>query len=251
LDIANRQQVAQVIGQLRPSAIVNCAAYTAVDRAEQNQDRCYAINATAVEHLAQAADHTGATLVQISSDYVFGGNAERTAPYTETDSPAPQGVYARSKLLGEQAAAACRRHIVVRTCGLYGERAKPTQANFVDTMLRLAGERPSLRVVGDQRCTPSYVCDVAEAIVLLIDQQVDGLFHVVNQGETTWYQFALRIFALAKLDIQVLQITTEEYGALAPRPRYSVLSTEKYQTLGGPKLRGWEVALADYLSKRR
>jgi dTDP-4-dehydrorhamnose reductase len=249
LDITDEQQVARFFEQTKPAALINCAAYTAVDRAEQEPDLCYAINARAVEELAQAANRAAANLVQISSDYVFAGDASRTSPISEDETPNPVGVYARSKVLGEEAARTCRRHIIVRTCGLYGRRIKPTQSNFVDTMLRLARERRTLRVVGDQHCTPSSVQDVTKAVLLLVDREAEGTFHVVNQGHTTWYDFARKIFELCDLDIEVERISTEQYGAPAPRPRYSVLSTQKFKDFAGEALPKWEDALERYLAQ--
>jgi dTDP-4-dehydrorhamnose reductase len=249
LDITLSGDVHALFDRLRPSMVINCAAYTAVDRAEQDQEHCYAINALAVETLAQACDRCGAMLVQISSDYVFGSDSDRSTPWEETDRPDPQGVYARSKLLGEQAAQTCRRHLVVRTCGLYGTRLKPAQSNFVDTMLRLGAERRKLRVVGDQHCTPTSVSDVAEAILTLVQSEAQGIFHVVNQGQTTWYDFAKTIFGLRRLDVDLERITSAEYGAPAPRPRYSVLSTAKYQALAGQGLPTWEDALRRHLDQ--
>jgi dTDP-4-dehydrorhamnose reductase len=249
LNITDKAQIEALIERAQPSAVINCAAYTAVDRAEQEPDWCYAVNATAVELLAKEADRAGATLIQISSDYVFGGDASRTQPYVEADTPAPQGIYAKSKLLGEQAAQTCERHLIVRTCGLYGRRTKSTQSNFVDTMLRLGAERPKLRVVGDQRCTPSLVSDVAGAILKLLERQAQGTFHVVNEGQTTWYDFAKKIFALRGLSVEIERISTENYGAPAPRPRYSLLSTAKYRALTGQSLPSWEEALARYLNE--
>jgi dTDP-4-dehydrorhamnose reductase len=249
LDITSPADVDALFDRVQPSVVINCAAYTAVDRAEQDQERCYAINARAVESLARAADRNGAVLVQISSDYVFDGKPERRTPYSESDRPEPQGVYARSKFLGEQAAETCRRHLVVRTCGLYGPRTKPTQSNFVDTMLRLGAERRKVRVVSDQHCTPSSVSDVVAAILALVEREAQGIFHVVNQGQTTWYDFAKAIFALRGLDVNVERITSAEYGAPAPRPEYSVLSTAKYEALVGQALPSWEDGVSRYLGQ--
>jgi dTDP-4-dehydrorhamnose reductase len=233
---------------LRPTAVINAAGYTQVDRAEESQRECVRINAEAVEQLAAVCRTLDCPLVQVSTDYVFGADQERRRPYREDDPPGPQGVYAQSKLAGEQAAASWEKHVIVRTCGLYGRRPKRTQANFVDTMLRLGRERDRLRVVNDQHCTPSYVRDVARAILFLVERGHYGLFHVVNSGSTTWYDFAREIFHQAGIATPIEPITTAEYGAKAPRPAYSVLDMAKYHSLGGPPLPTWQSALADYLS---
>lgn len=248
LDITDQRQVAAVLDELRPNVVINTAAYTAVDRAEQEPAACEAINAAAVGHLALACRRLQATLVQISTDYIFGGEPARQTPYREEDSPAPQSVYARTKLAGEQTAALAGKHLIVRTCGLYG--LSPQRSNFVETMLRLAQRGQKLRVVNDQRCTPSYVRDVARGIKFLIDSGATGIYHVVNAGETTWYDFACEIFRAARVDIAVEAISSAQYGAAAARPAYSVLATDKYRTLGGPPLPDWREALADYLQAR-
>jgi dTDP-4-dehydrorhamnose reductase len=191
------------------------------------------------------------TLVQISTDYVFGADHQRRTPYMENDQPGPLGVYARSKLAGELAAASWKRHLIVRTCGLYGRCPKPTQSNFVDTILRLGGQRERLRVVDDQCCTPSYVRDIARAIVFLIRGSQHGTFHVVNSGCTTWYGCACEILRYAGITTPIEPITTAAYGAPAKRPAYSVLDTTKYEALGGPRLPPWQAALRRYLRSPR
>jgi dTDP-4-dehydrorhamnose reductase len=248
LDVTDVDQVRSMLDQLRPAAIINCAAYTNVDLAETQPDLCWAINAHAVAKLAGECERTGATLVQVSTDYVFGADSLRTTPYSENDRPGPQSVYAQSKLEGEQNAALCQRHFVVRTCGLFGLTAR--RSNFVETMLRLANEGSLLRVVNDQKCTPSYASHLAAAVLFLLQTAEYGAYHIVNQGETTWFTFACEILRQAGIDIDVEPITTEQLGAPAPRPRYSVLDTGKYQALGGPELPRWEVALAEYLAGR-
>jgi dTDP-4-dehydrorhamnose reductase len=250
-DLSDSSALRDVLLRLRPSAVINAAGYTQVDRAEENEQECFRINADAVEHLAAICREMNCPLVQVSTDYVFGADQDRHRPYREDDPPGPQGAYARSKLSGEHAAANGEKHTIVRTCGLYGPRRKPTQANFVDTMLRLGRERDRMRVVNDQHCTPSYVRDVARAILFLVKNRHYGLFHVVNSGSTTWYDFAREIFRLAGIATPVEPISTAEYGAKAPRPAYSVLDTAKYHSLGGPPMPAWQLALAEYLSTKQ
>ena len=245
-DLLDPSQVADVLRHLRPAAVINTAAYTAVDRAEQEPSLCQAINADAVGTLANLCRELDCLLVQVSTDYVFGADARQT-PYAETDVPAPINVYGHSKLGGERLATSWQKHLIVRTCGLYGRRGKPTQFNFVDTMLRLVRERDRLRIVDDQHCTPSYVVHVARAIVHLVESGAIGTYHVVNDGETTWHDFAAEIFRLAKLSPKVDRISTAAYAATAARPLYSVLNNSKYRALGGPALPHWKTALAEYL----
>lgn len=248
LDITDRQQVWEVVQKLRPSAVVNCAAYIKVDLAEEQAEHCERVNALAVEHLADACRQANSVLVQVSTDYVFGGDVHRSLPYRETDPPNPQSVYACTKLRGEQFAGNCPRHFVVRTCGLYG--MTPERRNFVETMLRLGKERKSVRVVGDQHCTPTHVAEVARTILFLLSTEAYGIYHVVNAGATTWSEFAREIFRLAKVVTTVDEISTEEFGAVAPRPRYSVLSTSKLESLRGDSLPNWQTALQSYLASR-
>jgi len=245
LDIAQPEMIRACLCRLRPAAVVNCAAYTLVDRAEDEPAVCQRINADAVGDLADVCRQLDCPLVQISTDYVFGADAQRRTPYREQDPPGPQGVYARSKLAGEQQAARWPRHLVIRTCGLYG--ASPRGNNFVETMLRLGRERDRLRVVHDQHCTPSFVAHVARATLFLLRSAQVGTWHVVNAGQATWCEFAGEIFRQAGMRVAVEPITTEQFGARAARPRYSVLDTARYQALGGPELPDWRQALAEYL----
>lgn len=248
-DLTNRQLVLSQLDAIRPRAVINAAAYTRVDQAEREPDLCRAVNATGVAHLAEACRRLDAVLVQISTDYVFGGDPLRRVPYEETDSPCPQGVYARTKLDGEGSAAGWEKHFVLRTCGLYGKPGPRSPGNFVQTMLRLAGERDRLRVVDDQHCTPSYVVHVARAIRFLLTTDAYGTYHLVNSGETTWCRFAQAIFAISGANVTLEPITTAEYPLPAPRPAYSVLSTAKYHALPGRiAMPDWREALSEYLA---
>jgi len=246
-DLTDQGQVRAWVDEQRPEVLINCAAYTIVDRAESEPEACHAVNAAAVENLAQACRTHGVLLVQLSTDYVFGGDGSRTVPYTELDQPAPLSVYGQSKVESERFAARCPRHIIVRTCGLYGGASG--SASFVTTMLRFAARQSVLRVVDDQRCCPSDVRDVARAILFLLGQSQYGTYHIVNTGSVTWHGFAAELFRLARIDVQLDAITSAQYGAAAARPAYSVLDTAKYQGLGGPRLPSWQDALADYLRR--
>lgn len=249
-DVTDRTGVLATLADLRPEAVINTAAYTRVDQAEREPELCRAVNAAAVGYLAEACRQLACPLVQISTDYVFGGDASRRTPYLESDVPCPQSVYARTKLEGEKRAAEWERHLIVRTCGLYGSLGPRSAGNFVATMLRLGREKRHLRVVADQWCTPSYVPHVARAIVFLLDRRQVGLYHVVNTGQTTWYDFAKEVFRQVGLAVEVERITTAQYGALAARPAYSVLDTAKYHSLPEcPAMPPWQDALSEYLER--
>ncbi|MEN6405070.1 MAG: dTDP-4-dehydrorhamnose reductase [Thermoguttaceae bacterium] len=254
LDLTDSQAVVERMLALRPEAILHCAAYTQVDKAESEPDRCRAVNAGAVASLVEACRSLDCPLLQISTDYVFGADRRPTRPWREDEPTSPQGVYARTKLEGERIAASYPKHWVVRTCGLY---ARPTDAravNFVRTMLRLGRERRELAIVADQHCTPTYVPHLARAVLFLTGVEGGGpapwgTYHVTNAGETTWRDFAAEIFRRAKLPVTIRPITTAEYGAPAARPSYSVLDTTAYARLGGPSMPDWRDALADYFQE--
>ncbi len=252
LDITDHDAVLRVLLAARPAAIVNCAAYTNVDRAEAEPDVCFAVNATAVAHLAEAAAELDCPLVQVSTDYVFGNTpGDNPPPWRETDVPAPRGVYAESKRAGELAALRAPKHLVVRTCGLYGHTTLVDQArNFVEAILRKAERGESLRVVDDQVCSPSYARDVAEAICWLLDVEITGIIHVTNAGATNWYEFAREILALRGLSVPIEAISTAEYNAPAPRPAYSVLDGARYASLRGAAMPRIHAALRAYLTWR-
>ena len=249
LDICDNDQVQEVIGAARPDVVINTAAFVRVDDAEGEIARSFAVNAGGAGQVAQACADSGATLVQISTDYVYGGQRERE-PLTEAVAPAPLNVYGASKLGGEYAVRAlCPRHYVIRSCGLYGVAGvRSRNGNFVQTMLRLARAGRSIAVVNDQHCTPTGTADLAQAVRHLLTAHAPcGLYHVTNAGETTWYEFAQRIFVLAGLSPALAPISTAAFGARAQRPPYSVLSSERYAQATGSALPPWEDALERYL----
>ncbi len=249
LDLTCRDTLLRTLVPLRPSVVINTAAFTQVDAAEQNRDLCYAVNAHGVSHLVEACQETGSTLVQISTDYVFGGDEARREPYRETDLPAPINVYGESKLQSERLAASWNDHLIIRTCGLYGALGRRSGGNIVHTLLQLGRTRDSLRIVDDQECTPSYVPHVAAAIRSLVAKQATGLYHVVNTGSTTWYAFAAELFRLAAIDVRLEPISSEEYGAPARRPRFSVLETDTYHAVEHvPRMCSFQCALREFLA---
>jgi dTDP-4-dehydrorhamnose reductase len=231
--------------------VINTAAYNLVDKAEAEPERAFAINEIGVRNLATHCARHGLKLIHFSTDYVLGGDPARPTPLDETAEPRPVSVYARSKLAGEEAIRdACRDHLIIRTCGLYGLAATKAKGNLIETMLRLGHSRPELSVVDDQHCTPSYTVDVAHATVDLIKAGASDTVHVTNSGGTTWCQLAREVFRLEKLNVSVRPITTAEFGAKAQRPAYSVLNCAKLQSLIGRRLPPWEDAVARYLASR-
>lgn len=254
-DLADAASIRRLI-DLRPAAVINAAAYTQVDKAEQEIELCRRINATAVGELAQLCAELDCPLVQVSTDYVFAGISGRTTPFGESDQTAPLGIYATTKHEGEQQAARHAKHWIVRTCGLHAAASADRKfTNFMATMLRVGRERDRLRIVDDQRCTPSFVPHVARAILFLLRQSPDqlrtsgyGLYHLTNSGDCTWYEFATEIFKQAGIEIALDRISTAEYGAAAPRPSYSVLDLAKYLALGGPELPDWREGIRAHLA---
>jgi dTDP-4-dehydrorhamnose reductase len=251
-DITDSAKMRESLAELRPDFVVNCAAYNFVDRAETERDAAFAVNAWAVHALATICGDLDCCLVHFSTDYVFGLDDTRRTPLTESDSPGPVSVYGLSKLAGEYLIRAkCPKHFVIRTCGLYGLWGSGGKGgNFVETMLRLAGQGKPVRVVNDQRCTPSFTVDVASAAAALIETGHYGLYHITNAGDCTWFELARKIFRLAGKDPELIPITSAEFGAAARRPPYSVLSNEKLTGVGVALPRRWQDAIATYLQER-
>ncbi|HID24816.1 MAG TPA: NAD(P)-dependent oxidoreductase, partial [Planctomycetaceae bacterium] len=206
-----------------------------------------------VRNLAVVCADRAVPLVHVSTDHVFGIDRNRSTPYRESDAPGPVSVYGVSKLAGEYfVRSVCERHFVVRTCGLYGKagRSGRGKGNFVETMLRLGRERPEVRVVDDQRCTPTATVDLAGAILRLVQTDAYGLYHVTNAGEATWFEFATEIFRQAGIKTRVVPVRSDEFGTKARRPAYSALDCRKLEGVTGLKLRPWRDALCDYLGWR-
>ena len=253
-DITDRTQVLDRLTSLRPEVIINCAAFTQVDRCETEEALASRVNGEAVGFLAEGAKAVDATLVHISTDYVFSG--EQTRPYREDDPTGPQSAYGRSKLLGEQAllASGLEKYFIVRTSWLYG----PGGNNFVETIIRLAKEREELRVVADQVGSPTYTADLAEAIFALLGlaDQPYGLIHFANEGECSWHEFAVEIVAMARrcgepiVSRSIQPIATDEYPLPAKRPGYSVLSKGKYRQMTGAAIPHWKESLVRYFDER-
>ncbi len=242
LDITNGGDVARFVDDARPDVIVNCAAYTKVDLAETEESLANAINGSAVEFLAAAADRTGAHLVQISTDFVFDGSSSR--PYDINDATAPLSVYGKSKLIGEHAAA---KHTIVRTSWLFGVHGP----NFVEAIRNQIrkGTNP-LRVVNDQRGRPTYTPHLARAIIRIANLGASGIVHYADDAECTWFDFAAAINEELGATVEIVPVTSDQFPRPAKRPAYSVLSTERYERLTGVKPESWREGLREYLTAR-
>jgi dTDP-4-dehydrorhamnose reductase len=242
LDITNRDAVLEWIRSNSPRAVINCAAFTAVDDCETREDEALAANATAVGHLASACNETEACLIQISTDYVFDGHGTR--PYREDDPVAPAGAYGRTKLRGEELAGTAKNHLIVRTAWLYGHGGR----HFVGAIENQinSGNR-QLRVVADQVGSPTLADDVASAVLDLVSAEATGTVHAVNTGSTSWHGFATEIARLRGAEVEVTPVTTDEFPRPAPRPPYSVLDTSRLKSLIGRSMPSWQDALARYL----
>lgn len=240
LDITDRKAVYQFVEQHAISIVINCAAFTAVDKAEDNAELCDLLNHIAPGYLAEAVASVGGTMIQVSTDYVFDGTACR--PYREDDDTCPNSVYGRTKLAGEESVIRqCAGSMVIRTAWLYSTFGN----NFVKTMMRLGREREQLGVVFDQIGTPTYARDLARVILLAVDRGiVPGVYHFSNEGVTSWYDFTKAIHRLAGIDsCQVSPIHTEDYPVPAPRPHYSVLDKSKIKRTYGIEIPWWEDSL--------
>ncbi len=243
LDVTDAAGLERKFDQERPDVVVNCAAWTDVDGAEEAEEAAGAVNGTGAGNVAAAAATQGAAVVYVSTDYVFDG--AKGSPYVETDQPAPRSAYARGKLAGEEAtAAANKRHFVVRSAGLFGIGGR----NFVETMLRLAEVQNEVLVVRDQVTSPTYTWHLAYGIVRLIEGVEFGIHHMAAGGVCSWYDFAREIFDQAKVECKVLSATTDMLGRPAARPPYSALVSQREHAIELPP---WQDGLAAYLSQRR
>jgi dTDP-4-dehydrorhamnose reductase len=242
LDITDLKAVKDALAALRPDLVVNCAAYTNVDRAESEPQLAMAVNALGPRNLALACSETGTALLHISTDYVFDG--QKPGPYTIWDAPAPLNAYGASKLWGENyVRSLMTRYYVIRTSWLFGPGGK----NFVTTMLELAGRGLPLRVVNDQHGCPTYTADLARACADLVRTGAFGIYHITNQEPTTWYRFAAEIFRNACLDVDLKPIPTKDFPRPAARPANSVLDPYPLKETLGYLLPPWQDALARYL----
>ena len=246
LDITDREAILQFVNENHVDGIVNCAAYTAVDKAESNVELCDLLNRVAPGYLAEAVEQRGGWLIQISTDYVFDGTNH--TPYVESDPVCPNSVYGRTKLAGEQAAQqACSRTMIIRTAWLYSTFGN----NFVKTMIRLGKEKSELGVIFDQIGTPTYARDLAVAIFEAINQGVNpGVYHFSNEGVISWYDFTKAIHRIAGITTcHVRPLHTSEYPTPAARPHYSVLDKTRIEQTYGLEIPYWEESLRECISQ--
>ncbi|MDT8402413.1 MAG: dTDP-4-dehydrorhamnose reductase [Bacteroidales bacterium] len=251
LDITNKIEVKKIIRSIKPHLLINCAAYTAVDRAEKDEENAFAVNATAVKNIIDAAALApGMKLIHISTDFVFNGKSKK--PYDEDDLPLPLSVYGRSKRKGEEYALIYPGSMIIRTSWLYSEYG----GNFVKTILRLAGERDEINVVNDQTGTPTLAADLAAAILNICRQIIfkektflPGIYHYCNEGRCSWYEFACEIKRLKNLEIKLRPVSTPEFPLPAKRPSYSVLSLDKIKNTYDIEIPSWQESLEIFLNR--
>lgn len=250
IELADPASIAKTLEDRRPTHVINCAAYNLVDKAEDEPEAAFRVNAFGVRNLARWCMAQDVVLMHVSTDYVFGLDATRNTPWQECDATGPVSAYGASKLAGENfVRMTCPRHLIVRTCGLYGDRAARGKGNFVETMMRLGKERPELKIVADQRCTPTSTSDLAAALARLIETDEWGVYHATNSGSCSWHEFAQEIFRLARLTARAIPIKAVEYGAKARRPDYSVLDCSRLSAVIGSTMPTWQEALARYIGR--
>ncbi|WP_144461938.1 dTDP-4-dehydrorhamnose reductase [Siminovitchia fortis] len=244
LDITQESDVISFIRKQSPDAIIHCAAYTAVDNAEDDKQTCWDINVKGTINLASAGKEVNAKFMYISSDYVFDGSGE--VPFKESDSTRPIGYYGQTKLEGETAIKQLLDKLfIVRISWVFGINGK----NFVKTMLELSNSRDELNVVGDQVGSPTYTFDLARLLIEMIQTDKYGVYHASNEGFCSWAEFAEEIFRQANKQVKVNPITTEEYPTRAPRPKNSRMSKQKLVDNGFPLLPSWQDAVKRYLNE--
>lgn len=243
LDITDSQKVQKCFTEIKPELIIHSAAFTSVDLCEALRTKALEINGLATDYLVKAADQVGARLFYISSDYVFDG--KKQSPYLVEDKPNPQSIYGISKWFGEQFVLRMEKGTVIRTSWLYGHAGR----NFVKTMLQLAKQNREIKVVNDQIGSPTYVNDLVDTILQLLDKR-NGIYHVSNSGECSWYSFAQAILKEANYNTYLVSpTTTVKYGAPAPRPRYFILSKNALESENVQIPRHWQDALKEFIRK--
>ena len=241
LDITNEDAVKKMIREYRPSVIFHCAAYTAVDKAEEEQEKCYQVNVLGTKYLTEAAKEVGAKIIYISTDYVFDGTKEGI--YQTDDKVNPVNYYGKTKYLGENFVREYDNHIIVRISWVFGINGK----NFIRTMLNLAESHKELNVVCDQIGSPTYTKDLAGLLVNMFLSNVKGLYHVTNEGYCSWYEFAEFIFKESRKKVKVHPILTKDYKTIAKRPLNSKLSKESLDDIGMKRLPEWQDAVKRYI----
>lgn len=245
LDVTQEDKVLRFILKRMPDVIINCAAFTNVDKCETEREIAFKVNALGPKNIATAAKRCGAKVVQISTDFVFDGNSDR--PYVEEDQTNPLSEYGKSKLEGERNIQNnCNTFLIVRTSWLFGRNG----TNYVEKMLELAEHKKELSIVDDETGSPTYTVDLAEALWTLIEQKCEGIFHVANDGNCSRYEWARKIFEITGYDININPIDSSQYKRPAKVPLNSTLNCQKFTTTTGLRMRHWEEALKAYLNKQ-
>lgn len=246
MDITDAASVDRVLRQVSPDAVIHCAAYTAVDAAEEHQELCRRVNADGPRNIARVCRELGVKMLQISTDYVFDGSGQR--PWEPEDACAPKSVYGQTKYEGELAVQELlEKYFIVRIAWVFGVNGK----NFVKTMLRLAETHDTIRVVNDQFGSPTYTYDLAGLLADMVVTDKYGIYHATNEGVCSWYEFARAIFEEAGVQVNVIPVTSEEYGAKANRPANSRMSKEKLTQNGFERLPHWRDALHRYMAQQK
>ena len=244
IDLMNNNMIQNFITNLKPEAIIHCAAYTAVDQAEEEVEICYQINAEAVKVIAECAKTLDIPMIYISTDYVFDGT--KASEYVETDIPNPINVYGASKLKGEQYVhQLLEKFYIVRISWVFGINGN----NFIKTMQRLGNEQDQLNIIHDQVGSPTYTAHLAPLLVDMIETDQYGIYHATNEGYCSWYEFAAEIFKQSQLDVTLHPITTDQYKTKAKRPLNSKMSKQKLSDYGFHRLPTWQEALKNYLNQ--
>ena len=244
MDLMNNNMIQNFIMNLKPEAIIHCAAYTAVDQAEDEVEICYQINAEAVKVMAECAKKLDIPMIYISTDYVFDGT--KASEYVETDIPNPINVYGASKLKGEQyVQQLLEKFYIVRISWVFGINGN----NFIKTMQRLGNEHDELNIIHDQVGSPTYTAHLAPLLVDMIETDQYGIYHATNEGYCSWYEFADEIFKQSQLDVMLHPITTDQYKTKAKRPLNSKMSKQKLSDYGFHRLPTWQEALKNYLNQ--
>ncbi len=250
IEITDFKLMADVLSEHKPDIVINTAAYHRVDDCETNLEKAFSVNALGARNLALYSKENKICLMHISTDYVFDG--KKTSPYVESDLPDPLNAYGVSKLAGEHFVRSITdEHFIVRTSGLYGiHKCRAKGGNFIDTMVKLSQEQDVIRVVDDEVLTPTYTLDVAYQIRELIETGAYGTYHITNQDQCSWYEFASKIFELMDIQVNLERITADEFRSPARRPSYSVLENKALKDIGIDRMRDWDDALNAYLQKR-
>ena len=250
IDITDTDSVNHAFKKFKTNKVINTAALSNVPGCEKNPKKAFEVNALGARNLAIACREVGATLMHISTDYVFDGR--KSKPYTENDLPNPLNVYGITKLAGEYfVKAILEKHFIVRTSGLYGTHlCRSKGGNFVNKMIAMSKKQEEIKVVGDEVLAPTYTRDLVIKIKELIETNAYGTYHITNSGKCSWYEFAQAIFSFLKTNIKLIKISQKGFLPSVKRPKYSVLANEKLKTIGIDSLRPWQEALEDYLREK-